>query len=122
MDDPMYRTRRVVQAVGNFIAPTEIIRRVGGFDRAFDPFGFENIDCCYRVKQLNKSIVCDGRTDLYHIGHVTTGRFEHRGRKMLFEKSLLLRKKWHAIFVQEAEFCARLTAAEITDGDEGVAV
>lgn len=120
-DAPAHRVRREVQAVGNFMAPTRLIRRISGFDPAFDPFGFENIDCCYRIKRHRKRIVCDGGTDLLHVGHVTTGRFEERGRRILFEKSLLLRKRWRHVFAQEAEAFARLMAETGGVPLEGVA-
>ena len=109
VDRPCYRVLRTVQALGNFMAPTALVRKIGGFDPAFDPFGFENIDCCYRIKAEGTRIVCDGGTDLVHVGHVTTGRFEHEGRRILFEKSLLLRRRWRHVFVQEADEFARLT-------------
>jgi O-antigen biosynthesis protein len=109
VDRLCYRVPRAVQALGNFMAPTRLVRKIGGFDPAFDPFGFENIDCCYRIKRHGKRIVCDGSTDLVHVGHVTTGRFEQEGRRILFEKSLLLRRRWRHVFAQEAEEFARLT-------------
>lgn len=105
-----WRQRREVQCVGNFVARTETIRGVGGFDPDFDPFGFENVDVCYRCKAIGLRILCDGRTDLTHVGHVTTGRFADRGRRILFEKSLLLRKRWSDVFRQEQPFYEELAA------------
>jgi GT2 family glycosyltransferase len=99
--DPAWRSRRCVQAVGNFVAPRRVMEAIGGFDTAFDPFGFENIDCCYRVKRMGLQVQCDGTADLHHVGHVTTGSFENGGRTMLFGKSLLLRQRWIREFRQE---------------------
>jgi len=110
---PAWRVRREVQALGNFMALTDRVVEAGGFDPAFDPFGFENIDCCYRIKRSGLRVVCDGGTDLVHVGHVTTGRFERQGRDVLFEKSLLLRKRWRHVFAREAELFKRLTASGV---------
>lgn len=99
--NPTWRARRIVQAMGNFVARTDTVRAIGGFDPAYDPFGFENIDCCYRVKQLGLKVACDGTADLHHTGHATTGGFSNKGRDILFEKSLLLRRRWVKYFQQE---------------------
>jgi GT2 family glycosyltransferase len=100
--DSRWRTRRQVQAMGNFLARTDAVRAIGGFDTAFDPFGFENIDCCLRLRQLGLVVQCDGQADLYHVGHVTTGQFDQAGRRMLLEKSLLLRRRWRPWLQQDA--------------------
>ena len=108
-EEPVWTVRRSVQGVGNFVARTETMRAIGGFDTAFDPFGFENIDCCYRVKQLGLDVVCDGQADLHHCGHMTTGRFENGGKTMLLEKSLLLRRRWSSTFAREERLYEQLT-------------
>jgi GT2 family glycosyltransferase len=118
LDDPRFQRVRVVQAVGNFVSRSEIVRAVGGFDPAFDPFGFENIDCCYRIKAAGYDVVCDGRSDLYHLGHVTTGGFEQQGQRMLFDKSLLLRRRWRTVFQREGSLFESLMAGEVPAGEE----
>ncbi len=99
--DRRWLGQRRVQAVGNFVARREVLGAIGGFDPAFDPFGFENVDCCYRVKRLGLKVMCDGMADLHHVGHVTTGGFEDGGRSVLFSKSLLLRRRWRTFFQRE---------------------
>jgi len=118
LDDPRFQRVRVVQAVGNYVSRSQIVRAVGGFDTAFDPFGFENIDCCYRIKAVGYDVVCDGRSDLYHLGHVTTSGFEQQGQRMLFGKSLLLRRRWRTVFQREKPLFETLTAGEASVGEE----
>jgi len=114
--DPAWRSSRRVQAVGNFVAPRRVLEAIGGFDTAFDPFGFENIDCCYRVKRMGLQVLCDGAADLHHVGHVTTGSFENGGRSMLFGKSLLLRRRWIREFRQERRLYEELAALVACEG------
>ena len=118
VDDPRYQRVWVVQAVGNFAARSAVVRSVGGFDAAFDPFGFENIDCCYRIKAAGYDVVCDGRSDLVHVGHVTTSGFEQEGRRVLFGKSLLLRRRWRAVFQREGPLFESLMSGEAATGEE----
>lgn len=120
LEDPRFRQVREVQAVGNFVTRTEIIRAVGGFDTAFDPFGFENIDCCYRIKAAGWSVVCDGESDLYHSGHVTTGSFDAGGQRVLFAKSLLLRKRWRDVIERERPLYEALMSIDAADVRGGI--
>lgn len=114
--DPLWRTRRQVQAMGNFLARTDAVRAIGGFDTAFDPFGFENIDCCLRLRQLGLAVQCDGQADLHHVGHVTTGQFDQAGRRMLLDKSLLFRRRWRPWLQHEAAaYSALMGVAQSTE-------
>jgi len=108
-EERVWTVRRSVQGVGNFVTRKKTMRAIGGFDTAFDPFGFENIDCCYRVKQLGLGVVCDGQADLHHCGHMTTSGFENGGKTVLLEKSLLLRRRWSSAFAQEERLYGQLT-------------
>ncbi len=110
--DPRWQAVRPVQAVGNFVSRVKTMRDLGGFDTAFDPFGFENVECGCRMRAAGYTVVCDGQSDLHHLGHVTTGSFGEEYRSILFSKSLLLRKRWGLLFSADGEFFARLIENE----------
>ena len=111
-DDSRYTNVRTVQAVGNFVSPTQTVRAIGGFDAAFDPFGFENIDCSCRMRAAGYAVIRDGESDLHHVGHLTTSGFDRQGRSILFSKSLLLRSRWRTLFEADRTFFEQLMATE----------
>ena len=55
------------------LIPIDLWLKLGGYDTAYDPYGFEDIDICLRVKKLGKKILfaCDAR--IYHKGTQTLG-------------------------------------------------
>jgi len=117
--DPRWRVVRPVQAVGNFVSRAKTLRSIGGFDTDFDPFGFENVECGCRFRAAGYSVICDGQSDLLHVGHVTTGSFGEKHRSILFSKSLLLRKRWGLLFSSDREFFARLIENEASADQMG---
>jgi hypothetical protein len=67
------------------------------------------VDCCYRIKQTGLSVVCDGHTDLLHVGHKTTGSVVPSAHDVLFEKAILLRWRWSRVFREEQDLHEKLT-------------
>ncbi len=75
---PAVNTRREFQAVtaACMLVRKETFEEVGGFDEGFVN-GFEDVDLCFKVRELGLKVVYQPRSCLYHLESQTSGRKAH---------------------------------------------
>jgi GT2 family glycosyltransferase len=55
------------------LTPRDLWNAVGGMDEAFSPCQFEDIDYCYRVRQMGRKVIYTPAAEMYHFENVTSG-------------------------------------------------
>jgi GT2 family glycosyltransferase len=77
-------------------------REAGGFDEAFNPVQYEDIDLSYRLRQSGYRIVHVPEVEMYHFENVTTqGSPDVRGTYRIIKHGMLFKKRWHSMFSKE---------------------
>ena len=61
-----------------FATTREIFDRVSGFDAAYEPAYYEDVDLCLKISSLNRFIYYCPQSVIYHIGNATTSSFKQR--------------------------------------------
>lgn len=103
-DDPRFGTPRVVQCfiTACMMVPREVLDQVGGFDEAFNPIQFEDIDYCYRVRELGRQILYLPEVEFYHFENSTSGDTAGLNyRYLTVRNGLRFKRKWQHRFSQE---------------------
>jgi GT2 family glycosyltransferase len=69
-DGPRFDRMREIQAVPGFafLARTDVLRAVGGFDEAFNPYGWEDVDLSLRASKAGFRILYAPAAVVYHAG------------------------------------------------------
>jgi GT2 family glycosyltransferase len=74
----------------------------GGFDEAFNPVQFEDIDLCYRVRSRGGRVRYEPSVEMYHFENVTTDASPDLNFKYLTVKhGLLFKQRWRHMFERE---------------------
>lgn len=74
----------------------------GGFDEAFNPVQFEDIDLSYRLRRDGGRIVYVPEAEMYHFENVTTqGSADVRGTYQIIRNGMLFKQRWHSMFSTE---------------------
>ena len=103
-NDPRFNSRREVQC---FISACCMIRRdafeaANGFDEAFNPVEYEDIDLCYRVRSQGHKIIYEPAVEMYHFESVTTaGTAALPNTRLIIEHGLLFQERWRHMFSTE---------------------
>lgn len=103
-DEAGFNTEQKVQALitACMAVPFEIIQRVGLFDTQFHPVQFEDIDYCYRIKELGYHLYYSPVPELYHFENVTTSRSKSLNSAYNTVKNgMKFKKKWKNVFSGE---------------------
>lgn len=75
---------------------------VGGFDEAFNPVQYEDIDLSYRLRNSGYRITYVPGVEMYHFENVTTqGSPDVRGTYHIINHGMLFKKRWHFMFSKE---------------------
>lgn len=71
------RRPRELQAViaACCVTPADLFRRLGGLDEAYRT-GYEDLEYCFRSRELGRAVVCTGASVIGHHGGSSPGRFE----------------------------------------------
>lgn len=71
-DVGQYEQPRPVDACGGFafVVRASLFRELGGFDVAFSPYGWEEVDLCLRARRLG-----------YEVAYLPSARFVHKGTR-----------------------------------------
>ena len=71
---PAVNVRRELQAVtaACMLVRKEVFEKVGGFDE-----GFEDVDLCLKIRQLDKKVIYQPKSCVYHLESQTVGRKTH---------------------------------------------
>ena len=80
----------------------ETARRVGTLDEQFSPVQFEDIDYCYRIRELGLTCRYEPSVELYHFENVTSGRTSTLNYPYLTVKNgIKFKNKWRHRFMHE---------------------
>jgi len=90
-----------------FLVRSKLFHELGGFDIAYSPAGYEEIDFSYRVRHSGLKCLADPRVDIKHFHHhgVSAQKVEIKYLAKSIDTDELhkrngayFRSKWHAIF------------------------
>jgi len=85
-----------------WMMPRAIVDQLGGFDEAFNPVQFEDIDFSYRVRHAGHRILYIPSVEVYHFENVTTGMSPTINSTYLIVKNgMLFKKRWQFMFSRE---------------------
>jgi GT2 family glycosyltransferase len=84
---PAYNELRSVDYVSgaSIMIPTALMRRLGGFDLAYSPAYYEDVDLAFRVRQAGYSVLYQPLSRLVHFESVTSGLGVNPGASALLE-------------------------------------
>lgn len=78
------------------------LREAGGFDEAFNPVQYEDIDLSYRLRHSGYRIVHVPEVEMYHFENVTTsGSPDVRGTYRIIKHGMLFKERWRFMFSKE---------------------
>lgn len=103
-DHPAVNEEREMQAVSAacMLVPTDVYATTGGFDEEYQN-GFEDVDFCLRLAQLNKEVVYCATAEVVHHEESTAGRKDHDA-----ENLELFLTRWAAqVRADDNEFTSR---------------
>jgi len=96
-EHPAYATPRDCQTLisAAWMMPADVARKTGTLDTRFSPVQFEDIDYCYRIRELGYVCRYEPSVELYHFENVTTGRTGTLNYPYLTVKNgLKFKEKW----------------------------
>jgi GT2 family glycosyltransferase len=102
--DPLYTGVREVQCLISacILARAAVVREAGGFDEAFNPVQYEDLDLCYRVRELGHRCYVVGDAEVCHFENTTTdGSQDINFRYVTIKNGLLFKDRWRRRFAQE---------------------
>jgi len=103
-DAPRHNTRREVQCLISacFMGKRSVIEETGGFDEAFNPVEYEDIDLSYRIRNAGYRILYEPSVEMYHFESVTTaGTAALPNTYLIIKHGLLFKKRWRYMFEKE---------------------
>ena len=104
-DDPEYTAPQDCQTLTSaaWMMRTEVAQRAGPLDERFSPVQFEDIDYCYRARELGWRCRYEPAVEMYHFEDVTTNRTSTLNYPYLTVKNgLKFKEKWRHRFSKEA--------------------
>ncbi len=85
-----------------WMMPAAVIEQLGPLDTGFSPVQFEDIDYCYRLREIGLKAMFFPEVEMYHFENVTTGRTGNLNYKYLTVKNgMLFKEKWQHMFSLE---------------------
>ncbi|MFO7871661.1 MAG: glycosyltransferase family 2 protein [Kiritimatiellia bacterium] len=103
-ESPEYRAKTEVQCLISacMMVERKAFSAAGGFDEAFNPVEYEDIDLCYRMRSRGRRIVYLPSVEMYHVESVTTAGTPSLGnRRLIIKHGLLFKERWHHMFAAE---------------------
>jgi len=103
-DDPRFNAVRFVQCYISacMMLSRDVIDQVGGFDEAFNPVQYEDIDYCYRVKELGRRIFYLPEVEFYHFENSTSAGTPGLNYTYLTVRNgMRFKRKWQHRFSRE---------------------
>lgn len=103
-NDPRFATTREVQCLISacFMVDKDAIAECGGFDEAFNPVEFEDIDLCYRIRSHGFRVYYLHSVEMYHFESVTTaGTPSLPNTRLIVKNGLLFKRRWQHMFAVE---------------------
>jgi GT2 family glycosyltransferase len=79
-----------------------LFHEVGGFDEAYNPVQYEDIDLSYKIRERGYVIRYEPRAEMYHFEGTTTQDCDDvRGTYQIVKNGLLFKKRWGFMFSKE---------------------
>ena len=103
-DDPRFNTEREMQCLISacFMVKRRLIIETGGFDEAFNPVEYEDIDLCYNARSRGYRVFYLPSVEMYHFENVTTeGTPKLANTYLIIKHGMLFKKRWHRMFGTE---------------------
>lgn len=103
-DAPEFNTPRDCQTLisATWMIRADVAREAGALDERFSPVQFEDIDYCYRVRELGHLCRYEPSIEMYHFENVTSGRTGTLNYPYLTVKNgLKFKQKWKHRFANE---------------------
>lgn len=103
-DDPRFNAEKEMQCLISacFMVRRSVMDDTGGFDEAFNPVEFEDIDLCYNARSKHYSIFYAPTVEMYHFESVTTtGTPKLANTYLIIKHGLLFKKRWSHMFSTE---------------------
>jgi GT2 family glycosyltransferase len=103
-DDPRFNRARTVQCLISAccLGRKEALNEVGGFDEAYNPVEFEDIDLCYKMRQQGRIVLYEPNAEVYHFESVTTaGTPSLPNTALIVRHGLLFQRRWRHMFANE---------------------
>lgn len=103
-DDPRFNRRRETQCSISacFMLPAAVLAETGGFDEAFNPVEYEDIDLSYRVRSRGYRILYEPAVEMYHFENATTrGTPSLPNTALIVRHGLLFKRRWRHMFSRE---------------------
>lgn len=102
--DPRFTYRREVQFAISAccMVRRDCLARHGGFDEAFNPVEYEEIDLAYRLRSKGYKILYLPDVEMYHFESVTTaGTAALPNKYLIIKHGLLFKQRWRHMFAHE---------------------
>ena len=103
-DDAPFQTDREAQCLISacILARADIVRQVGGFDEAYSPVQYEDLDLCYRVREIGFRCYVVASAEVYHFENTTTdGSIDINFRYVTIKNGLRFKQRWRHRYEQE---------------------
>jgi GT2 family glycosyltransferase len=85
-----------------WMLPRQVAEEIGPLDERFSPVQFEDIDYCYRIREVGYRCVYESAVEMYHFENVTTGGTGALNYPYLTVKNgLKFKQKWKHRFSME---------------------
>jgi GT2 family glycosyltransferase len=103
-DDPRFAAPREVQCLISacFLVRRAAFERAGGFDEAFNPVEYEDIDLCYHIRDLGYTAWYEPAVEMYHFESVTTqGTPRLPNTYLIIRNGMKFKRRWRRVFERE---------------------
>jgi GT2 family glycosyltransferase len=103
-NDERFNVEREVQCLISacFLVARPALEAAGGFDEAFNPVEYEDLDLCYRIRASGQRCRYVPTVEMYHFESVTTaGTPSLPNTRLIIEHGLLFKKRWRHMFERE---------------------
>lgn len=103
-DDPRFNQEREIQCtISACIAcRRDVIEQAGGFDEAYNPVQYEDLDLSYKVREAGFRVVYFPAVEAFHYENVTTdGSPDVNFRYVTIKNGMRFKERWRHMFSQE---------------------
>lgn len=103
-DDPRFNRTREVQCLISacFMGRRDVLEGAGGFDEAFNPVEYEDIDLSYKIREAGYRLLYEPSVEMYHFESVTTaGTASLPNTYLIIKHGMLFKRRWRHRFENE---------------------
>lgn len=103
-EDRRFNHEREVQCLISacFLVRRSALVEAGGFDEAYNPVEYEDLDLCYKIRETGQRCVYVPSVEMYHFESVTTaGTPSLPNTRLIISHGLLFKERWRHMFEKE---------------------